>query len=310
MDRPVTPDPDAVGETQRRSFIPAEDSPNFPAFLAAAFGQSVIANEVHTWEYRPTPIPPTPIPPTPPRVLISNRDGEVLHELPVTAMRITPREMQPVYSYDEFSALPLGVQRAAVEGSWDFSAAAGIEYGRALAEGLARGISRAQPEPTPEQRTAAAQWQREREAQQAQERATRAAAQERATTLLLSLLTPGQRKAYKETRVIKVRGSDKRRYLLTYGTVSNVKELNRAGTPVASWCAAPAGEDLPTEDVLAAQLLWLRADAAGFRAVANRTAQPQFWCRDNQGGYVRIGDLRRTLYEDDSRISGHWLVNP
>jgi hypothetical protein len=124
-------------------------------------------------------------------------------------------------------------------------------------------------EPTPEQLAAAAQWQREQDARRAQERADRAAAEGRAESLLLSLLTPRQRREYAESQTIPVRGSDKRRYRLVYDTVGNVKELNRAGVEIASWCAAPAG-NLPIADVLAAQLLWLRHDAPGFRAVANR----------------------------------------
>jgi hypothetical protein len=124
-------------------------------------------------------------------------------------------------------------------------------------------------EPTPEQRAAAAQWQREQDARRAQERADRAAAEGRAESLLLSLLTPRQRREYAASQTIPVRGSDKRRYRLEHGRVSNVIELDRVGNEIASWCAAPAG-NLPIADVLAAQLLWLRHDAPGFRAVANR----------------------------------------
>ena len=200
-------------------------------------------------------------------------------------------------------------------------------------------------EPTPEQRATAAQWQRDREARAAQDRADREAAQTRATALLRSLLTPRQWRQYAETHTILVRGSDKRYYRIEHERVSNVIELDRAGKEVASWCAAPGG-NLPIEDVMAAQLLWLRSDAEGFRAVANcslvselavvgctcalcRRAQQRLRRRPRNRRARPVtpvpeppptlrltadplpgmepGRITRTLYDSD-RVSGQWLV--
>lgn len=314
MDTPVTPDPDAAGTTQRRSFIPAEDDPAFLPFFLAALGQP-ITGQVHTWEYRP-PIRDI----APPRVQICNRDGDVLHDLPVTNLQINWTNAQPVYTYESGGALPPGIEQVAMDSAWDVATATGQSFDSAF-QVVLRALD-APPaftyvthrdavlmEPTSEQRAAAEQWQRDRAARLAQERADRAAASDRAEALLLSLLTPRQRREYGETHTIPVRGSDKRRYRLEYGTVGNVKELNRAGLEIASWCAAPTG-DLPTEDVLAAQLLWLRADAPGFRAVANRTRTPSFLRESRRGGYVRVGDLHRALYAGEGRVSGHWIISP
>lgn len=315
-----------------------------PALLAAVAGQPLVQRldnnaQVYTWGYRP-PIWDT----APPRVQIINRDGEVLHELNAAEMQF--HVSRPVLTYyDEvntFTAadwevvrsvdLPESAYRAMTEGSWSISEA-GIEYGRALAEGIARGLEQGRVliEPTPEQRAAAAQWQRDREAR---------AAQERADALLRSLLTPRQQRQYEATHEICVRGSDRRRYRIKPSRVYNVVELDRAGKEVASWCAAP-GENLPIEDVMAAQLLWLRADAPGFRAAANRNdLTPKLGCtcylcqkqqiqRRSSRGYRRAaaatkparplrftadplpdrepGRITRTLYDSD-RVSGQWLV--
>lgn len=102
----------------------------------------------------------------------------------------------------------------------------------------------------------------------------REAATERARDLLRLVLSDEQWADFEAGKSFHVIGSDGGRYRVRYGTTGNVA-LVRDDQVIERLCAHPRlyeiGGVLPTEDVLAAQVLALRHDEAGFRAVANIT---------------------------------------
>lgn len=99
------------------------------------------------------------------------------------------------------------------------------------------------------------------------ERAFKDTAKLRARKLLVEHLDAVQRASYEKDGhfVVEVQGV---RYRIDQGTHGNVKELDAAGKPLASYCIQPAG--VPDEDAMLAQKLQLEADVAAFKRVANR----------------------------------------
>lgn len=120
------------------------------------------------------------------------------------------------------------------------------------------------------------------EQRQARVREIRETAERRAKEFLLSLLTTEQRAAYADTGRIPVTGSDGGKYEIERGYSGNVILDQNDRWSTYRKCAHPTmtervqidnlGEEwlqLPFEDAMAAQLLRIQADEAGFLEVAN-----------------------------------------
>lgn len=142
----------------------------------------------------------------------------------------------------------------------------------------------------PREDPVAARERRQREAEALFQRVeaesvSRAEAKARAEQTLLMLLTPEQRREYKERRQFHVRGSKGTLYRILHGSSGNVRQvLSEAdeGRGLHAFCAHPrmrvdgdselgiAGGVLPHEDAMIAQMLALMADEDQFLAVANR----------------------------------------
>lgn len=103
------------------------------------------------------------------------------------------------------------------------------------------------------------------------------AAELRATTLLLTYLSPEQAKQYRQKGCFDLIGSLGGRYRIKPGYAYNVHRL-RDGGEVTALCGGPT--DLPRSDVMLAQYLALAADEAGFLSVANACD-----CRVCRSGY-------------------------
>lgn len=93
-------------------------------------------------------------------------------------------------------------------------------------------------------------------------------ADQRATALLESSLTPDELKAWREHGRIIVVSQHARRYQVRRGTSHNVCLLGDGDRLVESYCAHP--EAVPTDDVVLAQLLFLKYAEDEFLRVANR----------------------------------------
>ena len=88
--------------------------------------------------------------------------------------------------------------------------------------------------------------------------------------LLRSWLTPEQRAQFDAKRYFDVIGCDSgKRYRIHYGTMSNVHEIDAAGSPTVGWCFVPAGR-LVAGDIMLAQKIALETNEFGALAVANR----------------------------------------
>lgn len=110
-------------------------------------------------------------------------------------------------------------------------------------------------------------------------------AKAKAEQTLLSLLTPEQRREYRERKHFHIRGSKGTLYRILHGSSGNVRQvLSEAdeGRGLHAYCAHPRmrveGDDsigvvggvLPHEDAMIAQMLQLMVDEDSFLAVANR----------------------------------------
>lgn len=130
------------------------------------------------------------------------------------------------------------------------------------------------------------------ERQQEEARQRRQAAKERARELLKSLLTQEQWESYDTVMGFDVVGSDGVTYRIQHGMIGNVYALYPDGTRRAAYCAHPYEWDaendcrLPTEDILAGQVLALRTDAPGFVATANVHAR---WDENGRRTYDLLG---------------------
>lgn len=97
------------------------------------------------------------------------------------------------------------------------------------------------------------------------------AARQRARDLLISMLTPDQRKEFDDSQAFTLLAQSGKRYRITHGIIANIEALSRKGVVTHRLCAHPHNaSELPVEDTLIAQLLHLRADEAGFLRGANR----------------------------------------
>lgn len=104
-----------------------------------------------------------------------------------------------------------------------------------------------------------------------EDRHRRVMAEDRATELLLSMLTPEQRASFLADKRFDLVGSDGTRFRIEHGVAGNVAWLKPDGTVGGRLCAHPdmAQTWLPTADVMLGQLLALTTDAAEFVRVAN-----------------------------------------
>lgn len=116
-----------------------------------------------------------------------------------------------------------------------------------------------------DQKAREALWLEEEKRLQAQQNKVKV----RAEKILVRHLSTDQAATLKENGYFDVDLADKV-YRIWRGTHGNIKELSQDKTKeVASLCVQPNG--VPTEDVMLAQLLWLRADEKALLRVANRT---------------------------------------
>lgn len=106
---------------------------------------------------------------------------------------------------------------------------------------------------------------------EAEEKARKAAAQQRAEGLLFTILTPAQVRSYKDDGHFEM-GVNERVYRIRRGRSRNI-ELIEGGKATARFCAHPSDAyDIPEADVVLSQVLALQSDEAGFLKVANRSA--------------------------------------
>ena len=96
-----------------------------------------------------------------------------------------------------------------------------------------------------------------------------AAAKERATELLLSVLDEQQAADFVERQEFVVEGSNGRRYLIRHGRQHNVFEIDNDGERIVEICGH-VRDHVPNEDNMAAQKLALETDADTFLRIANR----------------------------------------
>lgn len=93
-------------------------------------------------------------------------------------------------------------------------------------------------------------------------------AEERAEKLLVENLDEEQRQAYRDRKVVPI-ATARAKYLIKKGKVGNVVRLNDQGREAERFCVHPI-TDMPDQDVMLAQLLWLRWCEDDFLRVANR----------------------------------------
>ena len=115
------------------------------------------------------------------------------------------------------------------------------------------------------------------------------AREERGLTLLREWLSPEQRAQLEANKHFDVIGCQTgKRYRISYGSGTNVHEIDEAGRPIMGWCFVPSGH-LVAGDVMLAQKIALETDERGALAVANRFPA-QLRRRTN------ANDLRRRAY--------------
>lgn len=95
-----------------------------------------------------------------------------------------------------------------------------------------------------------------------------AAARVRANKLLVKHLTLNQKETLEKFNYFDVEVGAKT-YRIKRGTHGNVKELDRGGNEVASFCIQPPG--IPTEDAMLSQMFLLKHEEAEFLRIANKT---------------------------------------
>lgn len=89
----------------------------------------------------------------------------------------------------------------------------------------------------------------------------------RARKLLVSCLTPEQKREFEHEKTITVRGESGLKYKIRKGEVYNILVLPRPGEEPIFLCGGP--ENVPIYDFMLAQKLWLENDEEGFLRVAN-----------------------------------------
>lgn len=102
-------------------------------------------------------------------------------------------------------------------------------------------------------------------------------AKAKARALLLTMLTPTQRRSFERHEYIDVRGSEGTRYRIQLGHVNNVRWFTRFGRHRGTLCAHPEvylsgriTERLPDEDVVLGQLLALVTDEKEYLSHARK----------------------------------------
>ena len=99
-------------------------------------------------------------------------------------------------------------------------------------------------------------------------------AKRRSLTLLLKLLNQTQRQEFREFRHFHVVGGRTgNRYRIHVGSISNIDVLHRNGTVRHRLCVQPTG-DVPTYDVMAAQLLYLQDPDTELRFLRKANVHP------------------------------------
>ncbi len=92
----------------------------------------------------------------------------------------------------------------------------------------------------------------------------------RGIKLLRQWLSPQQRAQFDADRYFDVIGcASGKRYRISYGSATNVLEVNGAGRPTVGLCFVPMGHLVPG-DVMLAQKIALETNEVGALAVANR----------------------------------------
>jgi len=92
----------------------------------------------------------------------------------------------------------------------------------------------------------------------------------RGRALLRQWLSPEERELFDSHGYLDVIGCHTgKRYRIYYGILSNIRQLNTEGKPIAGLCFIPA-ESLPAGDVVLAQKIALETDERGALAVAKR----------------------------------------
>ena len=108
----------------------------------------------------------------------------------------------------------------------------------------------------------------------------------RGMTLLREWLSPEQRAQLDANKHFDVIGCQTgKRYRVSYGSRTNVHEIDDTGQPIMGWCFVPSGH-LVAGDVMLAQKIALETDERAALAVANRfpAAAPR---RSNATAYRR-----------------------
>jgi hypothetical protein len=94
--------------------------------------------------------------------------------------------------------------------------------------------------------------------------------EERGLTLLREWLSPEQRAQLDANKRFDVIGCQTgKRYRISYGSGTNVHEIDDTGRPIMGWCFVPSGYLVPG-DVMLAQKIALETDELTALAVANR----------------------------------------
>jgi hypothetical protein len=96
------------------------------------------------------------------------------------------------------------------------------------------------------------------------------AREERGLTLLREWLSPEQRAQLDASKHFDVIGCQtSKRYRVSYGSRTNVHEIDDSGRPIMGWCFVPSGH-LVAGHVMLAQKIALETDERAALAVANR----------------------------------------
>lgn len=129
-----------------------------------------------------------------------------------------------------------------------------------------------------------------------------ATARAKARALLLTMLTPTQRKSFERHEHFYVRGSEGTRYRIRLGHVNNVYWYGRFGRHRGTLCAHPEiwifgriTERLPDEDVVLGQLLALVTDEKEYLSHARKVRGTWPPCLDDPF-LTRVHKFTRNLF--------------
>lgn len=125
-------------------------------------------------------------------------------------------------------------------------------------------------EPTQEELEARAERQRIQEEQRLEAKRLKEVADQKALDLLMRFLEDEQLQQLESEGAFVVKTKE-REYRIEKGWQGNVKELNKDGEAIASWCIHPS-KKVPHQDNMLAQKFLLETNEDDFRRIANRTA--------------------------------------